>query len=175
MYHWYQRAEVSFAYLSDYSPLAFLAEDFPHCRWLTRGWTLQELLGPRWLTFLKADWSCLGAKINLADHLSKITDIELAVLLHQQPRSTVSVARKVSRAAKKKTTRIEDTAYCLLGLVDVNMPLLYGEEDKAFRRLQEEIIRTIPVFSIFAWKFLDAPAHLLPRTKRCTCLLWRAC
>jgi hypothetical protein len=38
-------------------------------------------------------------------------------------------------------TRIEDLAYCLLGIFNINMPLLYGEGPKAFRRLQEEIIR----------------------------------
>jgi hypothetical protein len=45
------------------------------------------------------------------------------------------------------------TAYCLLGIFDVNKPLLYGEEEKSFRRLQDEIIRTTPDLSIFAWKF----------------------
>ncbi|KAI1263028.1 HET-domain-containing protein [Xylariaceae sp. FL1019] len=44
------------------------------------------------------------------------------------------------RASLWKTTRIEDTAYCLMGLFDVNMPLLYREGKKAFFiRLQEEI------------------------------------
>ena len=32
----------------------------------------------------------------------------------------------------RQTTRIEDMAYCLLGLFDVHMPLLYGEGRKAF-------------------------------------------
>lgn len=58
----------------------------------------------------------------------------------------------MSWAANRQTTRIEDMAYCLLGLFDVNMPLLYGEESKAFRRLQEEIIRTTSDLSIFAWR-----------------------
>jgi hypothetical protein len=37
-------------------------------------------------------------------------------------------------------------------MFDINMPLLYGEEEKAFRRLQVEIINTTPDLSIFAWK-----------------------
>lgn len=43
------------------------------------------------------------------------------------------------------TTRLEDRAYSLLGLFNVNLPLLYGEGEKAFIRLQEEVcgIQTI--------------------------------
>lgn len=52
----------------------------------------------------------------------------------------------------RETTRIEDIAYCLLGIFNVHMPLLYGEEEKAFRRLQEEIIKSTTDLSIFAWR-----------------------
>jgi hypothetical protein len=37
------------------------------------------------------------------------------------------VARKMSWAANRETTRVEDVAYSLLGIFEVNMPLLYGE------------------------------------------------
>jgi hypothetical protein len=40
-----------------------------------------------------------------------------------------------------------------MGIFGVSMPLLYGEEGKAFERLQKEIIRTTTDQSIFAWKF----------------------
>ena len=42
-------------------------------------------------------------------------------------------------------------AYCLLGLFNISMPLLYGEGTKAFRRFQEKIIKTSNDTSIFAW------------------------
>lgn len=42
-------------------------------------------------------------------------------------------------------------AYCLLGIFDINMPMLYGEGKKAFRRLQDEIIKQSSDLSIFAW------------------------
>jgi hypothetical protein len=41
----------------------------------------------------------------------------------------------------------------MLGIFDVNMPLLYGEGDKAFIHLQEEIIRQSGDLSIFAWGY----------------------
>jgi len=40
----------------------------------------------------------------------------------------------------------------MLGLFDVNIPLLYGEGEKAFMRLQLEIIRKSDDDSIFAWE-----------------------
>lgn len=57
----------------------------------------------------------------------------------------------MSWASERDTKRLEDKAYCLMGFFDVNMPLLYGEGQKAFVRLQEEIIRQSDDHSIFAW------------------------
>ncbi|CDO76713.1 hypothetical protein BN946_scf184796.g7 [Trametes cinnabarina] len=57
----------------------------------------------------------------------------------------------MSWAAKRKTTRVEDEAYSLMGLFGVNIPVIYGEGRHAFYRLQEEILRCIPDQSIFAW------------------------
>lgn len=57
----------------------------------------------------------------------------------------------MSWAADRQTTRTEDRAYCLLGLFDINMPLLYGEGMRAFQRLQEEILKSSDDQSILAW------------------------
>jgi hypothetical protein len=58
----------------------------------------------------------------------------------------------MSWAAKRKTKRPEDLAYSLLGIFDVNMPLIYGEGTMAFQRLQEEIIKRCNDLTIFAWE-----------------------
>lgn len=58
----------------------------------------------------------------------------------------------MSWAANRDTTRPEDEAYCLLGIFDVSMSMIYGEGSKAFQRLQEEILRKTTDLSIFAWK-----------------------
>jgi len=58
----------------------------------------------------------------------------------------------MSWAAGRRTTRAEDEAYCLMGIFGINMPLLYGEGRKAFRRLQEEIIRVSDDHSILAFE-----------------------
>jgi hypothetical protein len=61
----------------------------------------------------------------------------------------------MSWAARRVTTRIEDNAYCLLGLFGVNMALIYGEGRRAFIRLQEEIVKSEDNHSIFAWSMKD--------------------
>ncbi|KAI7782794.1 hypothetical protein LA080_012835 [Diaporthe eres] len=66
-----------------------------------------------------------------------------------------SVAEKMSWVSRRVTTRIEDMAYCMLGIFDINMPLLYGEGSKSFIRLQEEIIRTSNDHTIFCWTWID--------------------
>jgi hypothetical protein len=152
MFRWYQRSTVCYVYLSDLAPGSSLKFDLPKCRWFTRGWTLQELIAPKEILFFDREWNMIGTKQELVDDLARITGIDTDVLRHERHLSAMSVAQRMSWAAKRNTTRTEDTAYCLLGIFDVNMPLLYGEDDKAFTRLQENIMRTIPDFSIFAWK-----------------------
>ena len=57
----------------------------------------------------------------------------------------------MSWMANRSTTRVEDMAYCLLGLFGIDMPPLYGEGERAFLRLQREIIQHSDDDSIFAW------------------------
>jgi hypothetical protein len=83
--------------------------------------------------------------------ISTVTGIQLDYLTSPAKRTGASIAQKMSWAANRKTIRVEDEAYCLLGIFDTNMPLLYGERHKAFRRLQEELIRRSDDQSIFAW------------------------
>ncbi|KAI1458789.1 heterokaryon incompatibility protein-domain-containing protein [Annulohypoxylon moriforme] len=153
MFRWYQDSKICYAYLSDVSGGTTMAEDseFSKSRWFTRGWTLQELIAPAILRFYSADWCLLGTKYELCEVIHSITHIE-PKFLDCQNLDLASTAKKMSWASSRSTSRLEDVAYSLLGIFDVNMPLIYGEGKKAFRRLQEEIIK-IRYFdhSIFAW------------------------
>lgn len=80
-----------------------------------------------------------------------MTGIDAEYLNHARPLSAASIAKRMSWAAHRKTTRLEDIAYCLMGIFAVNMPMLYGEGSRAFQRLQEEILRSTDDESIFAW------------------------
>jgi hypothetical protein len=101
--------------------------------------------------FYDSALSCRGSKKKFVDALCEKTRIDRGVLLGATPLSEPSVAHKMSWAASRQTTRVEDTAYCLLGIFSVNMPLIYGEGSMAFRRLQEEIVRRSTDLTIFAW------------------------
>lgn len=154
MYRWYQESEVCYAYLEDISSIdssKTWRKKFGNCRWFTRGWTLQELIAPSSVIFLSREWTEFGTKNSLHEDISDVTGINSEILLGGDVRK-MSVAQRMSWASKRVTTRIEDEAYCLMGIFDVNMPMLYGEGERAFIRLQEEIMRNSDDHSIFAWR-----------------------
>ncbi|KAM7210508.1 hypothetical protein V8F06_014108, partial [Rhypophila decipiens] len=119
-----------------------------------RGWTLQELLAPSNVAFYNKYWIFLGMKKDRSflEMLSRVTDIEQGVLGGYIKLRSICAARKMYWASHRQTTRIEDEAYCLMGIFEVNMPLIYGEGRRAFQRLQEAIISCYPNDqSILAW------------------------
>jgi len=152
MYNWYRQSKVCYAFLFDLEPDG----DLGACRWFSRGWTLQELIAPKHVVFYSKEWNLHGTKRDLVGELSRITGISEGILLGDEL-SAVSIAQKMSWAAGRKTTRVEDIAYCLLGIFDINMPLLYGEGHRAFRRLQEVILLNVHDLSIFAWRRTSPP------------------
>ncbi|WYZ34224.1 hypothetical protein EsH8_I_000500 [Colletotrichum jinshuiense] len=176
MFAWYKLSAVCFVFLSDLPPLDELTrlrnsgskffydqEVFGKCRWFTRGWTLQELIAPDHVEFYNSEWETFAQKSDCTLILAEITGISHLVLesssnLHQAP-----VAVKMSWAARRETKRIEDRAYSLLGIFDINMPMIYGEGHKAFRRLQEEIAKETNDLSLFAWR---APENKEPQEEQ---------
>ncbi|KAI6163688.1 heterokaryon incompatibility protein-domain-containing protein [Pisolithus thermaeus] len=156
MYQWYANANQCYAYIHDATRDSWLYRDdkgiiHSSCRWFTRGWTLQEVVAPKIVHFFDTKWERIGDKTQLASDLSKLTRIPEHVLKWGLHSGRPSVAQIMSWAADRVTTREEDRAYSLLGLLGVHMPMLYGEGKNAFRRLQLEIIRSSNDQSIFAW------------------------
>lgn len=154
MYNWYRTAIVCYAYLNDVLSMGdfdweLLGESI---RWFQRGWTLQELIAPLTVKLFAEDWTLIGTKRNNAKSISEITGIDREVLRHERSPFQIPVAERMYWASKRRTTRAEDLAYCLMGLFDVNMPLLYGEGMKAFDRLQEQILKTTNDDTLFLWQ-----------------------
>lgn len=133
------------------STLRRFGPSFAASRWFRRGWTLQELLAPRLVEFYDHRWTEIGTKASLVSDLQRITGIRAEVLQGASPGDLCTVAERMSWASKRETQRIEDRAYSLLGIFNVNMPLLYGEGQSAFIRLQEEILRRSEDLSLLAW------------------------
>ena len=158
MYRWYQNAAVCYVYMVDFivhpGSEAETNVYFKTSCWWTRGWTLQELIAPKHVRFYNYHWQYYGDKMHLAEIIAEITYIDIQVLQDSRKLRSMSVAKRMSWASRRQTSRQEDQAYALMGMFNVSMPLLYGEGGvKAFQRLQEEIIRTSTTIdhSILAW------------------------
>jgi hypothetical protein len=150
MYRWYWGAAICYAYLSDVR-IDDTKDRFVESRWFTRGWTLQELLAPPVVEFYDKSWEPLGSKSENLVHIQRATLIDGAYIRNRDDIQYASIATKFSWASRRETSRMEDAAYCLLGLVQVNMPLLYGEGKRAFHRLQVELLNRRKDHSILAW------------------------
>jgi hypothetical protein len=169
MYRWYRLADVCYAYLADVPSDGgqdATIQSIQKSRWFTRGWTLQELIAPQSLIFLDNQWRDIGTKQSLGSLISEITFIDEEILRNAENLTKFSVAQKISWASNRDTTRVEDLAYCLMGLFGVNMPLLYGEGSRSFIRLQEEILKTGNDATIFAWTHHMDSAGLLADTPK---------
>jgi hypothetical protein len=148
MFRWYRDSDKCYVYLSDVSSAdpagnnQLLEPAWTHhfriSRWFSRGWTLQELLAPSSIEFFSMEGTPLGDRTVLEQQIHQITGIPVQAL--QGSLSGFSIDERMSWAAKRQTKREEDAAYCLLGIFDIHLPLIYGEgRKKAFRRLYKDI------------------------------------
>jgi hypothetical protein len=139
MFRWYQEASRCYVYLSDVSSGNKTRQEFQNSRWFTRGWTLQELVAPASVEFFSLEGEPIGDRLSLLGEIAEVTGISVQVL-RGHPLSDFSVTERMSWAAQRQTKREEDAAYSLLGIFDVQMPLLYGERrEKALYRLHRTI------------------------------------
>jgi hypothetical protein len=89
--------------------------------------------------FFSKEGKALGNKISLEQDVNEVTRIPVKALRGSRL-SEFSVNERMSWAARRKTTRKEDQAYCLFGMFGVFMPLIYGEgEENALLRLYEVV------------------------------------
>jgi len=163
MYKFYEGADICVAYLEDVPSAALDNSHLAHfarSRWFNRGWTLQELIAPQKVVFYDKHWSTFGDKHQLVDIISQVTGIPRSVISYPPQNrlglarhlSGLCVAQRYSWVSNRQTTREEDIAYCLMGLLKINMPILYGEGGhNAFLRLQTEFARQNHDQSMFAW------------------------
>ncbi|KAH9208034.1 heterokaryon incompatibility protein-domain-containing protein [Leptodontidium sp. 2 PMI_412] len=165
MWNWYKNAGICYAYLEDIpnETVGWNKGAFQRSRWFTRGWTLQELIAPFYVTFYSADWKSIGTKLRRIDEIHEVTGITKTAL-ETGNIANHHAAEVMSWAAHREVSRDEDAAYSLLGLFDINMPMLYGEGGtKAFLRLQEAIYRYWADDTLFLWTYTgstELPAML---------------
>jgi hypothetical protein len=147
MFEWYQEADICLAYLRDVDN-AGDEVSLQRSEWFERGWTLQELLAPRTVVFLTRTWEVIGNKgattsvcsstevgKNLEKVIAKITKVPFEVLQEYQRSIRYSTSEKLRWMDSRKTTEEEDLTYALFGILNVSLPVIYGEKGKARDRL----------------------------------------
>jgi Heterokaryon incompatibility protein (HET) len=132
MFRWYCDSFKCYVYLSDVpvrnednnQAKQTLESAFRKSRWFTRGWTLQELIAPRSVEFFSWEGNYLGNKITLEQQIHEIAEIPIEALRGCPP-SRFSVHERMQWTENRKTQKKEDKAYCLLGIFNVFMPLIW--------------------------------------------------
>jgi hypothetical protein len=151
MFRWYRESAKCYVYMPDVSTSENIdtrkrirldtGEQLASSRWFTRGWTLQELLAPAAVEFFSKERSYIGNKGTLDRTISQITGIDITAIQGRNL-SEFGIEERFGWAKRRQTKKPEDKAYSLLGILDISMPIIYGEgEEKAFARLQEEASR----------------------------------
>lgn len=102
-------------------------------KWQSRGWCLQEGAAAGALYGLS------DGKIVSIQHLATIQEIkicELDLSVYYRPGNAAEILALMDR---RETTRIEDMAYALTGILSIHLTLAYGEQWRSRERLLHEI------------------------------------
>jgi hypothetical protein len=189
MFRWYAHSEICIVHLAQSDTIEDIMDD----EWTGRGWTLQELLAPRKIKLFNKRWMPMTVNENdkiwegsnaVMTTLERATDIPIDSLCDFKP-GPHRVDERMAWAARRKTTRVEDVAYSLLGIFDVTLQIAYGEgADHAFCRLIEAIMQSGDP-SVLNWTgqaarhpsswhaFPKSPRSYEGRTLRLPSYLWR--
>ncbi|KAF8171313.1 hypothetical protein BJ912DRAFT_995726 [Pholiota molesta] len=132
MFKWYRDASICVTYLAQTTALGEMRND----PWFTRGWTLQELLAPPYNKFYDKNWQkiVIDLEDDATDDLIR-QEIQAATTISQdelnlfrESRHKLPISRRMQWAANRQVTREEDTAYSLMGILDVSISIAYGED-----------------------------------------------
>ncbi|KAK7469153.1 hypothetical protein VKT23_003643 [Stygiomarasmius scandens] len=128
MYGYYQNAEVCYAYLN--------YPNYVYGDYFDRGWTLQELVAPRSVVFFDKDWRRVGDKRELQNDIYRLAAIPPSVLSGEVSIPDTDVLDRMSWSVYRETTKDQDRAYCLQGLLGVSVEPDYDESlSSSFNRL----------------------------------------
>jgi hypothetical protein len=156
MFRWYQHSALTIVYLSDVLPLSGSGA-LASSKWITRGWTLQELLAPNIILFYRSNWTPYlddhsgNHKEFIMKELKDVTGIDSRFHVAFRP-GMRDPREKLQWASKRITEKPEDIAYSLFGIFGVHLPVIYGEnKQKALGRLLEEIVAQSRDISVLDW------------------------
>lgn len=172
MFDWYCKAAKCYVYMDDvgwFTPTKtetaerHIPLQFQKSKWFTRSWTLPELLAPASVEFFTMGGVSIGSKASLLHEIHRITGIPEDTLQARRIRKHTFV-ECIEWAAWRTASREEDEIYSLLGILDVHMPIMYGEGKlRAIVRLERQLAE-YPVPQQVPQYQGHAPVYDKPRT-----------
>ena len=143
MYNWYQGSALTIVLLTRGSRPSTPKNN----RWMTRAWTLQELLSPKSIRFYDRDWKLYRGDTRPNHKESPHTMRELAeavgvaqdTLVDFSPKS-LSVRAKLRLASTREATEKVDIAYALIGIFSSDLIPEYRDPEDALGLLLQEIV-----------------------------------
>jgi hypothetical protein len=166
MFRWYRGASLTVVHL-----LGVLSESQEFgCLWRsiwnTRAWTYQEYIASEVVQFYTEDWKpYLG--LNVFNHKESsviLSEMEQAMNFATEELATLQpglerVREKLYLASMRQTTREEDIAYSLFGILNVALPVIYGEGNQAIGRLLEYVLTRSDSVTLLAWTGSSGSHH----------------
>ena len=157
MYTWYAEAAATLVHLADVLSESELG-DLTKSRWMTRAWTLQELLASKVIRFYSHEWKPYlndmrtnhkespSVRQELAHHMGISTEAIVSFVPEN-----LGVREKLRLASNRKATVEEDIAYSLIGIFSSDVVPRYGLGKTALGHLLENIIARTGDTTVIAW------------------------
>ncbi|KAI6120389.1 hypothetical protein EV401DRAFT_2196620 [Pisolithus croceorrhizus] len=157
MYKWYADSAATLVFLADVAHPSN-AGDLTRSRWMTRAWTLQELLAPKVVFFYDSEWKpYLGnTGDNHKESLQIMQELVDAIRISHRTITRFSVndlvvREKLRLASTRNAKYVEDVAYSLIGIFQSDIKPHYGEGTNALGHLLEEIVTRWGDVTVLAW------------------------
>ena len=157
MFKWYEGSSLTIIFLRGVrSPSR--RGDLIRSIWNTRAWTFQEYHASKVVRFYNEDWTpYLNLDIHnhkdspeIISEMEEATGVSARALVALRP-GLNDIREKLCLASQRETTLAEDSAYSLLGIFNLSLPVVYGEGDKALGRLLTQLLTSSGDTSILAW------------------------
>ena len=163
MYGWYKEAAETLVYLADVLSSSTLGE-LTKSRWMTRAWTLQELLASGVVRFYTRDWKpYLNDKHRnhkesptIRQELSQAMGVAPDMIAGFRPED-LGVREKLRLASTRSATMEEDAAYSLIGIFSSDIAPRYGLGKIALGHLLENIVARTGDVTVLAWTGRSLP------------------
>ena len=171
MYKWYEASAATLVRLAELgSPSAF--RDLTMSIWMTRAWTLQELLAPKVIRFYDRNWEPYlnDSRSNHKDSPEIMQELADAIGVARETVITfdpdnLGIRERLRLASTRTATVEEDVAYSLIGIFKSDIRPQYGEGGAALGHLLEEIVARSGEVSVLSWTGRSSPYNsCLPAT-----------